>query len=124
MLKTDKTTKIFLFTAIAVYIAVFIIGIGDGTLKYISIINAITSGSVPLYWVNKQLRITQHIFELREAIVLSAETLFTTTAVYTIFSNPTNSFLHVLQYLIYGMHFIVLLLFAIYLLTCKINRLI
>lgn len=125
MLKTDKTIMIFLFTAIAVYIAVFIVGIlGDGTVKYISIINAITSGSVLLYWLNKQLRNTQHSFELREAIVLSAEVLFTTAAVYTILSNTTNSFFSVLQHLIYGMHFIALLLFVIYLLTCKINRLI
>lgn len=124
MFKKDKTIMLVLLAMITLYIAALLAAVFIcPPFSYISLVNAATSASVLFYWVNKQLRISQHVFELRETITLVAECLFAATAVYTVLSSKANVFFSMLQYIIFGLHFIALLLLFIYMCMFKMKRL-
>ncbi|MEO8770705.1 MAG: hypothetical protein ABI402_11485 [Ferruginibacter sp.] len=115
--------KIIVIIIVAVYIITLIVDIRiTSSLNYISILNALTSFPILIYWVNKELRITQHHFEMRETVVLVAECLSGAAALYTILSNNTNAFFNITQYIIYGLHFIALILFGVFVFTFKMTR--
>lgn len=110
---------IFLYTA-TLCLDVF----GHIKLRYISFLNFFSFSLILLYWGGKQLRITQHCFELREMIFLSSEVLCGGIAVYSWFAEPPATWLAVLQYVIFAIHFIALVAMFIFMRMFMIKRLI
>lgn len=96
---------------------------GHQRVNYIPLLNTITSASILFYWIRKQLRITQHIYELREMVVLCLEIIFLGISVYTFFINLPIQWLTITGYVISGIHFIVLIVFLIFTLTFKMKKL-
>jgi hypothetical protein len=73
--------------------------------------------------VQKQIRITQHIFEGREIAVLCLECLIAGFSIYCIVARPEGYWVKVIQYTAFGLHFTALVLFGVFLLTFKMNKL-
>lgn len=125
MNKSDQWVNMVLILAILLYMAVLAYGYYSHKLAYLSsIVNLITGGSIVLYWIMRQLQITQHIFEIREILVLLFEVFVIFCAVYYLASGQRNISLKVMQHIFFGIHFLVLVLGIIFLLTFKMPRLI
>ncbi|KAA9035837.1 hypothetical protein FW778_19985 [Ginsengibacter hankyongi] len=83
MIISDYWIKLGLIFGILVYLGTFMAGLVTHKLEqYIFIINTLSGLAVLIYWGQKQLRITQHIFEGREMIFLGVELIIVTAAVY------------------------------------------
>lgn len=124
MSRSDQWVIIFAVTVALIHVAVLIIGSITHRLFYLmAIVNLISGSSIIIYWIQKQIRITQHISEGREMIVLGLEAIVVVVTAYSMASNQWNSWQKVFQYIVFGIHFILLLLFIIFILTFKMKRL-
>jgi len=124
MNKPDSWVIIFLISVILIYISVWIIGvIKHKAAFYFSFLNGLTALMLIAYWVLREIRVTQHFIETREIVVLSIEALIIAISVYSILSAFLNSWIKVAQYCIFGVHFLCLVLFLIFMLTFKMDRL-
>ena len=124
MTKYDKQINILLILYIFIHVVILVVNLLDHAINYIAFLNGLSAFMVLFYWTHKQLRITQHYFELREMIVLGLEVLFFGFSLYSIFAPSPGAWLTMIQYGIFGIHFFALLLFLIFMLTFKIKKLI
>lgn len=121
---SDYWIKLALIFGILVYLGTFIAGLVTHKLaQYIFIVNTLSGLAVFIYWGQKQLRITQHIFEEREMIFLGFELIVVTAAVYSLLSSPVSHWLKIVQYIFFAMHSICLLLLLAFFLFFKMNKL-
>lgn len=124
MSKIDQWANLIIIGSIILYLAIGVIGIKGHKFAYLaSIINVCTGGVILLYWVVRQIQITQHIFEMREILFLLFEVVVIACAIMFIMSSQRGSGLKVIQYIFYGIHFTVLILALIFMMTFKMNRL-
>jgi len=125
MSKTDSWINVIVIVVIAVYVITWIFGLVTHKLvNYFSVINATTALTILIYWIQKQMHITQHYIETREIIFLGVEALFAGISVYALFTSIINHWLRITQYVIFSLHLIALILFLIFMLTFKLKRLI
>jgi hypothetical protein len=125
MSKSDFWVNAVLIFFILLHIIVLISGIiTHKFLTYVSFLNAITGSVVIIYWIQKQLQITQHIFEAREMIFLGLEALIVIVSIYSIVSHfHINRWLLITQYSFYSIQFVSLLLLLLFMFFFKMNRL-
>ena len=124
MNKADQWVNIVLWVCLLVHVVVLIVGLTSNRLSFLSAwINLIIALSILLYWVQKQLRIEYHIFELREWIVLGTEVVVAATSMYLIITKQWAGGVRILAYIFFGLHLLVLILMAVFALTFKMNRL-
>ena len=125
MNKTDQPVVIIMGLLLLLYLSVWAVGYFTGKLPYlIAGLNLATAACIILYWVVRQLKIKQHYFELREMMVLGAELAVIACAVYAITAGSKINWLKIVQYIVFAIHFLVLILGLIFMLTVKFNRLI
>jgi hypothetical protein len=121
---SDKQVIVIISLIIVAYILTWITGVLKHQVAYyFSFLNAATALGLIVYWVQKQLSITQHFFEGREIAVLCLEGLVAGIAVYCILTRPGMQWVKVIQYIAFGLHFTVLVLFLVFMLTFKMNKL-
>ena len=124
MNKADQWVNIVLWVCILAHVIVLIVGWTSNRLSFLSAwINLIIALSILLYWVQKQLRIEYHIFELREWIVLGTEVVVAATSMYLIITKQWAGGVRILAHIFFGLHLLVLILMAVFALTFKMNRL-
>ena len=124
MNKTDQWVIIIVVAILVLHIAVWATGYRINKLSlFIAAVNLLAGFSLIMYWAVKQLRITQHHFELREAVVLGFEVIVVACAMYEITVSQRSNFLKIMQYIFFGIHFTVLIAALIFLLTFKMNKL-
>ncbi len=124
MSKLDQWANLIIIGSIILYLAIGVIGIKGHKFPYLaSIINVITGGIILLYWIIRQIQITQHIFEMREILFLFFEVVVIVCAIMYIMSSQRSGGLKVMQYIFYGIHFTVLILALVFMMTFKMNRL-
>ena len=124
MNKADQWVNIVLWVCLLVHLVVLIVGLTSNRLSFLSAwINLIIALSILLYWVQKQLRIEYHVFELREWIVLGMEVVVAATSMYLIITKQWAGGVRILAYIFFGLHMLVLILMAVFALTFKMNRL-
>ena len=124
MVKTDQSVIIIIVLIILIHLSIWIVGSASGKLQYlITILNLLSASSIILYWIQKQLRITQHIFELREILGLTFELSIVCIAAYSLSKDTSINWIRIFQYIIFGIHFTALILFLIFMLTFKLNKL-
>lgn len=124
MSNVDQLINIIVISSIAAFIAVWIAGaVKRKLLFYFSVLNAVSGLAIIAYWIQNELRITQHTIETREIAVLTLEALFVAVSIYSISAIRFQYTLKIIQYIIFGLHFSSLILFLIFMLTFKINRL-
>ena len=125
MSKSDQWVSITLVVLIIIHFSTWIIGFVTNKLSYLTaLLNLVAGLSILLYWGQKQLRIQQHYIEPREIIVLSFELLVIGCTVYSFITKQWSNGIRIAQYIFFGIHLTALLLFLIFMLTFKMNRLI
>jgi hypothetical protein len=125
MSKSDQLVNVTLVLLILLYISTWAIGYFTGKLAYlISSLNLLSSISMILYWAVREMHIKEHTIELREIIVLSFEVVVIGCAIYSVVTKQEDSWIRVIQYIFFGIHFSALMLALIFMLTFKLNRLI
>ena len=121
----DNIIRTLLISSIILYLlALSAYFLNFHSIIYILFINSVSSFSILLYWILKQFHITQHYFELSEMVLLFFEFLFLILSVYGIFCSTLNKWHKIINYGIFGIHFIVLVLFLVFMMTFKLKRLI
>jgi hypothetical protein len=125
MAKSNQTVLMILITLILLFLAVLIIGYKTNQLAFlIPLLNLASGSSLLIYWIQKQIRITQHIFELSEMSVLGAEMIVVGCAFYALMGKAEYPWLRVLHYVFWTIHFLCLGAFLVFMLTFKIKKLI
>lgn len=125
MNKQDQRIIIIVIILILIKSCVLVIGSYFGKLSYVTCIFNMAAGiTILVYWIQKQLRISQHIFEGREITLLALETAMAGLAVYSFIVNQYNGWLMGIQYLFFGIHFLALLVFLAYMLLFRMKKLI
>jgi hypothetical protein len=124
MSKSDQWVNIILIGTIILYLAIWAIGYKTHKFAYFaSILNLVSGGIILLYWVIRQMQITQHIFEMREMLGLLFEVVVIACAILYILSSQRTGGLKVMQYIFFGIHLIVLVLGLVFMMTFKMNKL-
>ena len=121
---SDYWVKVILLFIILIYLGTLVAGLITHKLsQYVSIVNGLSGLAVIIYWVQKQLRITQHIFEGREMIFLGFEIAVVALAVYSLLSSQSSHWVRVAQYLFFSIQFICLVILLLFFLFFKMNKL-
>ena len=121
----DQWIPVALVVSILLHVSILIIGLVTRELSYLTtLLNLAAALSIILYWAQKQLRIRQHTLELREIIVLCLETAVIGCALYSITTKQWDTWLRIIQYIVFGIHLSAILFLFVFMLTFKIKRLI
>lgn len=124
MNQQDRWISIGIVIIILIHLAIWLTGYFTGRLSYlISFLNLTVAVSILAYWIIMQLSIQQHIFEIRETIVLIFEVIVAATALYSIVSTAHYKALKIFQYIVFGMDITVLIAALIFMLTFKMTKL-
>jgi hypothetical protein len=125
MFRNNKAIIIIAIVIPFVFLAILVWGILQHQLvNDLSLLNIITSILILFYWLYRQSKITIHLFELREMIALSVESIFLGTSIYQVATGEAGGWLKIATYIIFGIHMAVSFLFLLYTLTFKIKKLI
>jgi hypothetical protein len=125
MNKTDQWVISILIGLILLFLAVLIIGYKTPQLAFlIPLVNLLSGLSLLIYWIQKQIRITQHILDLREISVLGFEMMMLGCTIYALMGKAEYTWLRFLQYIFWTIHFMCLLAFLVFMLIFKIKKLI
>jgi len=125
MLASNHITNIILIVLIIIHFSVLTVGIKTNrTGFYLSMWNLVAGLSVLIYWIQKQLQITQHLFGTTEILALVFEMIVIASAIYLLVSKKANNWVVILQYVFFGIHLLALVLFFVFMLTFKMKRLI
>ena len=120
----DRQVVIIIIVFLFLYAAVLITGVAmHQLLLLVSVMNTIAGSLMISYWVWDKLRPLQRMTEQREIIVLSIEGLFAAVSLYAVITNGLSYWLTVVQYIIFTLHAVLLLLFLVFMLTFKIKKL-
>lgn len=79
---------------------------------------------VLFYWIQKQLRITKHLFNTNEIFVACFEITFIASAIYFLVSKKVSNWVVIMQYVFFGIYLLALVLFFVFMLTFKMKRMI
>ena len=121
----DQWINLSLLVSIAAYISILIIGLVNQKLSYLTaMLNLITALVILFYWIQKEIRIQQHMTELREIVVLCFEVIVIGCVVYSLATKQWSNWIRIVHYVVFGIHLLALLLFLIFMLTFKMKRLI
>lgn len=124
MSKSDQWISIFIAFLILIHLSVLIISIVYHKISWMPVLNLLAALAVILYWVQKQFSISHHILYSSELAVLGFEVAVIAFAVYSILNKQNVNWLMIIQKTVFGIHLSVLVLFLVFMLTFKINRLI
>ena len=122
MSTSDKQISAAVALVVLIHAAVLItelVSPGFGVVVYL---NLTVSVSLLFYWTQKQIRIQQHVIELREVVVLAFETAIAGCSVYALIEEPAR-WLRVTHVIISGVHFLAVLAFFIFMLTFRMKKL-
>ena len=123
MSNSDKQISVAVALVVLLHAAILIGALGVSSGPCIAAyLNLIVSISLLSYWVQKQIRIRQHIMELREVVVLGFEIAIAGCSVYALIEEPAR-WLRVTHVVISGVHFLVALAFFIFMLTFRMKKL-
>ena len=122
--KPDKQIILILIAFATIFLSVCIAGLlMDNLLNYISLCNVICGLVIIIYWIQHEIKITQHYADIKEIFVLCFESLVVGISVYTIAVTQVSSWIKITQYIIFGSHFTSLIAFLIFMFTFKMKKL-
>jgi len=125
MMKSDQWVNVVLVVLITIHLSILIIGMAIHKLPVlIPSLNMLVAFAVIIYWIQKQLRLQQHFIDMQEVIMLGAEIVVIATVIYFIKTSNRDYWLKVMQYIFFGIHLTIFVLFLIFMFTFKIKRLI
>lgn len=119
---SDKQIRVALAVIILVHVAILVAEWISYHPVLIVSLNLTVSASLLLYWIQKQIRIQQHIIELREVVVLGLETVVAMLSVYSLIENPVK-WLRISHVAFSVTHLLAVSAFFIFMLTFRVKRL-
>jgi hypothetical protein len=124
MSRADLWVTIALWACLLVHVVVLIAGLTTHRLSFLTaLLNLMVALSIILYWVQKQLRIEYHIFEMREWAALAFEVVVVGSSIYTLVTKQWTGGLRVFLYIFFGIHLFAFLAMVIFAMTFKLKRL-
>jgi hypothetical protein len=124
MNKSDQGVIAIMLLLVLLYLAVWAVGYFTHKLPFfITALNIAAALAIVGYWAIRQLQIQQHHIEIREMIVLGMELLIFVVAVYAIASGNKYKWITTMQYFVFAIHLLLLLLGLVFLFTFKMNKL-
>lgn len=122
--KSDQYVVVIMLLLVLLYLAIWAVGYFTQKLPFfIAALNIAAAFAVVGYWAVRQLQIQQHHFELREMIMLCIEVFIFVAAVYAIASGNKYKWIITMQYFVFGIHLLLLLLGLVFMFAFKINKL-
>lgn len=88
-----------------------------------ALLNLLTSASLVICWITKQIKIKQHVREMREMIVVCLELIVIGCSVYATAAGRANGWLKNIQYVFLGVHLAVSVVGLVFMFTFKMNKL-
>jgi hypothetical protein len=122
MSTADKQISVAVALVVLIHGAVLIMASVSSSFTSMAYLNLTVSASLLLHWTQKQIRIQQHVIELREIVALAFEVGVAGCSAYALVAAPV-SWLRVALVFISGFHFLAALLFFILMLTFKMRKL-
>ena len=124
MVKSDQPVIITLAALLFLHTILWIVGYFSDRLSYLfSFLNAATAVMIIVFWSVHEFRIKQHFIEGRELTALGLELLVAAVSIFTILVHPASHSFKITQYIVFGIHFTVLVAGLIFMLTFKITKL-
>lgn len=123
MSTTDKWITIIVVGIIVIYPGVLIAGTAaHKLLSLISVVNFVTAIGILVYWLQHQIRISQHVIDLPEIVVLCIEAGVITCAALALKNLQSDGWLKIIQYIVFGIHTLGLICFLLFMLFFEMNR--
>ena len=122
--KSDQGVVIIMLLLVVLYLVIWTIGYFAQKLPlFIATLNIFTALAVVGYWAIRQLQIQQHYFDVREMTVLGIEIIICIAAIYSIASGNKYKWIIIIEYTVFGLHLLALVIAVIFMFTFKITKL-
>ena len=124
MVKSDQGVVIIMLLLVVLYLVIWTIGYFSQKLPlFIATLNIFTALAVVGYWAIRQLQIQQYYFDVREMTVLGIEIIICIAAIYSIASGNKYKWLITIEYAVFGLHLLALVIAVIFMFTFKMTKL-
>lgn len=121
---TNREVKRITIVFVCIYTFIYLAGSWQQQLLfYLAATNALTSLLAIACWGLRNIRIPPRRPELREIVFLLAEGLFAAGAFHMLAISCAPAWLRWMQYIVYALHFLTLLLMMIFVFTFRIKKL-
>ena len=122
--KSDQGVVIIMLLLVVLYLVIWTIGYFAQKLPlFIATLNIFTALAVVGYWAIRQLQIQQHYFDVREMTVLGIEIIICIAAIYSIASGNKYKWIITIEYAVFGLHLLILVIAVIFMFTFKMTKL-
>jgi len=122
--KSDQGVVIIMLLLIVLYLVIWTMGYFAQKLPlFIATLNIFTALVVVGYWAMRQLKIQQHYFDVREMTVLGIEIIICIAAIYSIASGNKYKLIIIIEYAVFGLHLLALVIVVIFMFTFKMTKL-
>jgi hypothetical protein len=124
MSKSDQWIVFILSLFILLQVTVLIAGKIRGELiASVGILNLFVAALFIGYWIVRYFQVQVHIFDLWITLLLMAETGLILLTVYSVIVHYNHPILRFMQYFLFGFHLVASILFLVFMLSFKMNRL-
>ena len=122
--KSDQGVVIIMLLLVVLYLVIWAMGYFAQKLPlFIATLNIFTALAVVGYWAIRQLQIQQYYFDVREMTVLGIEIIICIAAIYSIASGNKYKWIITTQYVVFGLHLLVLVIAVVFMFTFKMTKL-
>lgn len=122
MSRSDKQTSGAVAAIILIHASILIVEWVSYHPVLLVGLNLTVSASLLLYWIQKQIRIQQHVVELRETLVLAFEISVASLSSYSLMEDPVK-WVWVSHVIFSVTHLLAALAFFIFMLTFRMRKL-
>ena len=124
MVKSDQGVVIIMLLLVVLYLVIWTIGYFAQKLPlFIATLNIFTALAVVGYWAIRQLQIQQHYFDVREMTLLGIEIIICIAAIYSIASGNKYKWIITIEYAVFSLHLLALVIAVIFMFTFKMTKL-
>jgi hypothetical protein len=124
-MKTDSWVIVIVLSFLIGHITTLLFGYFTNRLPFfISMVNLLVASIGIIYWGVKSLKIRYFNIETREVIVLIIEVIIMIFAIYFLVKKDEKLWVNMVNYIGFSLHFMAGIVFLIFMLTFKMNRLI
>ena len=122
--KSDQGVVIIMLLLVVLYLVIWAMGyIAQKLPLFIATLNIFTALAIVGYWAIRQLQIQQHYFDVREMTVLGIEIIICIAAIYSIASGNKYKWIIIIEYTVFGVHLLALIITVIFMFTFKMTKL-
>ena len=122
--KSDQGVVIIMLLLVVLYLVIWTTGYFAQKLPlFIATLNIFTALAIVGYWAIRQLQIQQHYFDVREMTLLGIEIIICIAAIYSIASGNKYKWIIIIEYAVFGLHLLALVMAVIFMFTFKMTKL-